>query len=391
MVSPATSKFLMESALFLASQVGLYYGFKWILKSMDPNRQKKDSAKLKSSIMFNRLSKTPIELTEHEQILATEVIFPDDIEVTFASIGGLEDIIESLRETVIFPLRHRELFEVTAGDLTSPPKGVLLYGPPGCGKTMLAQALAKESGATFINLHVSTLTEKWYGESQKLVHAVFSLARKLEPTIIFIDEIDSFLRERRSHDHEATSMMKAEFMALWDGLTSGHKRVMVLGATNRPDDIDKAILRRMPKRVAIELPNANSRRQILNLLLSGIKLDPKLNFEKLVKDTEGLSASDLKELCRNAAMQPVRELIRQHSDEIDQIQAGLLQARPVALRDFVLPNLTGKFNESSSSDLLGDESLSNNEKMSIFLSGIVQMQAQIHDLQQKISTMQRKP
>lgn len=149
---------------------------------------------------------------------------------------------------------------------------------------MLAKALAKESGATFINVAISSLTNKWFGESNKLVAGLFGLARKTQPCIIFIDEIDSFLRERTRGDHEATAMMKAEFMThvalnspllheltywshrLWDGLLSSKERIMVLGATNRPNDIDSAILRRMPKRFAVRLPDTSQRRRILTLV-----------------------------------------------------------------------------------------------------------------------------
>lgn len=121
-------------------------------------------------------------------------------------IGGLDPIISQLREAVIFPLCYPQVFESAAG-LFGAPKGVLLYGPPGCGKTMLAKSLAKESGATFINVKVSSLTDKWFGESNKLVAGLFSLAKKLQPSIIFIDEIDSFMRERSRNDHEVTGMM----------------------------------------------------------------------------------------------------------------------------------------------------------------------------------------
>jgi len=124
-------------------------------------------------------------------------------------IGGLEDIIEELKESVIYPLTMPHLYS-HAAPLLSAPSGVLLYGPPGCGKTMLAKAVAHESGASFINLHISTLTEKWYGDSNKLVRAVFSLARKMQPAIIFIDEIDAVLGTRRSNEHEASGMVKAE-------------------------------------------------------------------------------------------------------------------------------------------------------------------------------------
>lgn len=243
-----------------------------------------------------------MKLTEYEQIIATEVIHADEIHVNFkgsysqrngkldsqydeltplhslmtdtwhVEIGGLDHIIQDLRESVIYPLCYPELFTSASGLLGAPP-GVLLYGPPGCGKTMMAKALAKESNATFINLHISTLTDKYYGESNKLAAAVFSLARKLQPAIVFIDEIDSFLRERRSNDHETTGMMKAEFMSLWDGLTTGEdRRIVILGATNRPNDIDSAILRRMPKRFAVRLPTEAQRRSILDLVSAARKL-----------------------------------------------------------------------------------------------------------------------
>ena len=161
-------------------------------------------------------------------MIAAEVIHPDDIDVRFSGaldcllvsispliptvdIGGLDPIVSSLRESIIYPLVYPTLFS-SSSTLLGAPKGVLLYGPPGCGKTMIAKALAKESGATFINIAASVLTNKWYGESNKLVAGLFSLARKAQPSIVFIDEIDSFLRERTKGDHEVTGMMKAEFM-----------------------------------------------------------------------------------------------------------------------------------------------------------------------------------
>lgn len=181
---------------------------------------------------------------------------------------------------------------------------------------MLAKALAHESGATFINLHISTLTEKWYGDSNKLVNAVFSLAAKLEPSIVFIDEIDAVLGTRRSGEHEASGMVKAEFMTLWDGLTSANtsgqpQRILVLGATNRIQDIDEAILRRMPKKFAVTLPSAPQRLRILGLILKDTRIDqPNFDLEYLVRITAGMSGSDIKEVCRDAAMVPVREYIR---------------------------------------------------------------------------------
>lgn len=207
------------------------------------------------------------------------------------------------------------LYSATSS-LLSAPKGVLLYGPPGCGKTMLAKALAHESGACFINLHISTLTEKWYGDSNKLVSAVFTLARKLQPTIVFIDEIDAVLRSRSSQDHEASTMVKAEFMTHWDGLlsasptTGAASQILILGATNRIQDIDEAILRRLPKKFPINLPDATQRRRILTLILRDTKLAEGFRFDELVARTAGMSGSDLTEACRDAAMVPIREYIR---------------------------------------------------------------------------------
>jgi len=202
---------------------------------------------------------------------------------------------------------------------------------------MLAKALAKESGATFINVAISVLTNKWFGESNKLVAGLFSLARKTQPCIIFIDEIDSFLRERTKSDHEATAMMKAEVMTLWDGLLSSRERIIVLGATNRPNDIDTAILRRMPKRFAVRLPDTSQRKRILALMLKETELELGFPLDELARRTDGLSGSDLKELCRNAAMTPVREYMKKMERDLTamaNMTSQDLELRPLSLEDF---------------------------------------------------------
>lgn len=205
---------------------------------MDAEKEQHDEARLKAAANLRRLDraveeseyssdeedgkrvrppprarKEDIVLNQYESQIAMEVVAPEDIPVGFDDIGGLEDIIEELRESVIYPLTMPHLYS-HASPLLSAPSGVLLYGPPGCGKTMLAKALAHESGANFINLHISTLTEKWYGDSNKLVTAVFSLAKKLQPAIVFIDEIDAVLGTRRTGEHEASGMVKAEYVPL---------------------------------------------------------------------------------------------------------------------------------------------------------------------------------
>lgn len=232
---------------------------------------------------------------------------------------------------MLYPLTVPELF--THSPLLQAPKGVLLYGPPGCGKTMLAKALAKESGANFISIRMSQVMDKWYGESNKMVDAIFSLAEKLQPCIVFIDEIDSFLRERQSMDHEVTAMLKAEFMTLWDGLTSSG-RILVLGATNRPNDIDSAFLRRMPKRFAVELPNPEQRERILRILLQDTELAPGFDVADLVVHTKGFSGSDLKEACRAAAMAAMREYIRSNFKDGQRLEEGTVAVRPLEITDF---------------------------------------------------------
>ncbi|KAI7890003.1 P-loop containing nucleoside triphosphate hydrolase protein [Mucor mucedo] len=340
---PETKKYAADVAVFALSQVAFYFAFKFIVGSLDPTKAKRQEAKAKSNKVLGKLGAKDLKLTEYEQIIAAEVIHADEISVNFKQIGGLDHIIQDLRESVIYPLCYPELFTSASG-LLGAPRGVLLYGPPGCGKTMMAKALAKESGATFINIHVSTLTDKYYGESNKLVSAVFTLARKLQPSIVFIDEIDSFLRERRSTDHETTGMMKAEFMSLWDGLTTGEdSRIVILGATNRPNDIDSAILRRMPKRFAVRLPSESQRKSILELLLKNIQLAPDFKMDELVQRTAGLSGSDLKELCRNAAMIPIREYVRSiqpvyssedASQDLIDIDTTKINTRPLVVADF---------------------------------------------------------
>lgn len=189
----------------------------------------------------------------------------------------------------------------------------------GCGKTLIAKATAKEAGMRFINLDVAMLTDKWYGESQKLASAVFTLAIKIQPCIIFIDEIDSFLRSRNTNDHEATAMMKTQFMMLWDGLsTENGSTVIVMGATNRPADLDKAILRRMPAQFHVAQPNEEQRLKILKLIMENEKVSPNVNYGQLAKLTNTFSGSDLRELCRNASVYRIRSFLRDHEEELDE-------------------------------------------------------------------------
>ena len=234
-------------------------------KLLDPQRAQREAAAKAKREIARRLGRPNIQTNAYEDIIACDVANPHQITTTFDSIGGLGKTKKELYDLVILPLRRPELF---SGNLLKPVKGCMLYGPPGTGKTLLAKALAKECQACFINVRTSTLQSKWFGDANKLVSAVFSLAWKLQPSIIFIDEVDSFLGARKGNEHEANTSMKTEFMTMWDGFqTNEHARVMVLAATNRPWEVDEAILRRLPRTFEVGLPDAANRANILAVIL----------------------------------------------------------------------------------------------------------------------------
>ncbi|XP_008790555.1 ATPase family AAA domain-containing protein 1-like isoform X1 [Phoenix dactylifera] len=302
------TRFIQELVLYAASAalscLVLFAG----LRQLDPNRAASKKALEQKKEIAKRLGRPMIQTNQYEDVIACDVINPEHIDVEFESIGGLENIKEALFELVILPLRRPDLF--THGKLLSPQKGVLLYGPPGTGKTMLAKAIAKESGAVFINVRISNLMSKWFGDAQKLVAAVFSLAYKLQPAIIFVDEVDSFLGQRRTTDHEALTNMKTEFMSLWDGFTTDQNaRVMVLAATNRPSELDEAILRRFTQAFEIGMPDQSERAKILKVILKGERAED-IDYEYIASLCDGFTGSDILEVCKQAAYFPVRDLLQ---------------------------------------------------------------------------------
>ncbi|XP_047960333.1 uncharacterized protein LOC125205444 isoform X4 [Salvia hispanica] len=252
---------------------------------------------------------------EFEKRILAEVIPPGDIGVSFDDIGALENVKETLKELVMLPLQRPELFN--KGQLRKPCKGILLFGPPGTGKTMLAKAVATEAGANFINISMSSITSKWFGEGEKYVKAVFSLASKISPSVIFVDEVDSMLGRRETPgEHEAMRKMKNEFMVNWDGLrTKDKERVLVLAATNRPFDLDEAVIRRLPRRLMVSLPDAQNREKILKVILATEELAPDVDLEAVAKMTEGYSGSDLKNLCVAAAHYPIRQILEKEKKD----------------------------------------------------------------------------
>ncbi|XP_059838182.1 spastin isoform X2 [Hypanus sabinus] len=247
--------------------------------------------------------------------------------VRFDDIAGQELAKQALQEIVILPTVRPELFT----GLRAPARGLLLFGPPGNGKTMLAKAVASESNATFFNISAASLTSKYVGEGEKLVRALFSVARELQPSIIFIDEVDSLLCERREGEHDASRRLKTEFLIEFDGVQSGgDDRVLVMGATNRPQELDDAVLRRFIKRVFVSLPNKQTRLLLLTNLLGkhGNPLNRK-DLEYLAKQTEGYSGSDLTALAKDAALGPIREL---KPEEVRSMAAS--EVRKIRLSDF---------------------------------------------------------
>ncbi|KAK7161295.1 hypothetical protein R3I94_004087 [Phoxinus phoxinus] len=248
--------------------------------------------------------------------------------VQFNDIAGQDLAKQALQEIVILPALRPELFT----GLRAPARGLLLFGPPGNGKTMLAKAVAMESNATFFNISAASLTSKYVGEGEKLVRALFAVARELQPSIIFIDEIDSLLCERREGEHDASRRLKTEFLIEFDGVQSGgDERVLVMGATNRPQELDEAVLRRFAKRIYVALPTEESRLEVLKNLLSKHRnpLSQK-ELSQLARMTEGYSGSDLTSLAKDAALGPIREL---RPEQVRNISPN--EMRDIRFPDFV--------------------------------------------------------
>jgi spastin len=222
----------------------------------------------------------------------------------------MDDVKTALHEMIVLPVQRPDLYT----GLRSPGKGILLFGPPGTGKTMAAKAVASSSNATFFSISASTLGSKYHGESEKLMKALFYVARKRQPSFIFIDEIDSMLGSRGEGEHEASRRLKTEFLVQFDGAAgSKDDAVYVVGATNRPQDLDDAVRRRLNKRIYVPLPDATGRLTLLEkLTISGSK-DVKWELSRqdlksMAAKIEFYSGADIHALCREAALMPLREL-----------------------------------------------------------------------------------
>ncbi|XP_043920736.1 fidgetin-like protein 1 [Protopterus annectens] len=226
--------------------------------------------------------------------------------VNWDDIAGLEFAKATIKEIVVWPMLRPDIFT----GLRGPPKGILLFGPPGTGKTLIGKCIAVQSGATFFSISASSLTSKWVGEGEKMVRALFAVARCHQPAVIFIDEIDSLLSQRVDGEHDSSRRIKTEFLIQLDGATtSSEDRILVVGATNRPQEIDEAARRRLVKRLYIPLPEASARKQIVvNLMMSENCCLSDEELERIIERSEGFSGADMTQLCREAALGPIRSI-----------------------------------------------------------------------------------
>ncbi|KAL4653117.1 hypothetical protein ACB092_01G279300 [Castanea dentata] len=257
-------------------------------------------------------------------------IMDRDPNVRWDDIAGLDHAKKCVTEMVIWPLLRPDIFK----GCRSPGKGLLLFGPPGTGKTMIGKAIAGEAKATFFYISASSLTSKWIGEGEKLVRALFGVACCRQPAVIFVDEIDSLLSQRKSEgEHESSRRLKTQFLIEMEGFDSGSEQILLIGATNRPQELDEAARRRLTKRLYIPLPSSEARAWIIRNLLDkdGLFKLSKEEIETICNLTEGYSGSDMKNLVKDASMGPLREALRQ-GIEITKLEKE--DMRPVTLQDF---------------------------------------------------------
>ena len=252
--------------------------------------------------------------------------------VTYDDLGGMEREVAKIREMIELPLSHPEIFERLG---MTPPKGVLLHGLPGCGKTLLARAVAHESDAEFIYVSGPEIIQKFYGESEAQLRKIFDDARKRAPCIIFFDEIDSLAPKRERVEGEVEKRVVAQLLALMDGLKS-RGDVIVMAATNRPNAIDPALRRpgRFDREIAIGIPNEKARREILEIYARGMPLGEGVDLADLAATTHGFTGADLNALCREAAMAALRRQLPELSLGSGPVPYEALMAMEVKMPDF---------------------------------------------------------
>lgn len=273
-----------------------------------------------SQIPYEQLSKLEVHMDDFLAALrevepsAIREVFVEVPDVRWTDVGGLGDVKTRLVEAVEWPLKYANLFE-TAG--IKPPKGILLSGPPGCGKTLLAKAIATESQLNFISIKGPALLSKYVGESEKAVREVFRKARQAAPCIVFFDEIDALIptRSAGASDSHVAERVLSQFLSELDGVEELNG-VLILGATNRPDMIDPAILRpgRFDAVLEMPLPDRPERREIFDVHLRKKPLVDGVDLDELASQTDGFSGADIEAVCRRAAMEAVRRVVESMQD-----------------------------------------------------------------------------
>jgi transitional endoplasmic reticulum ATPase len=252
--------------------------------------------------------------------------------VTYEEIGGMKEQIKRLREIVELPMRHPEVFARLG---IEPHSGILMYGSPGCGKTLIAKALASESEANFFIINGPEIMNKYYGETEARLRDIFKEARESSPSIIFIDEIDAIAPKREEAFGDVEKRVVAQLLALMDGM-SERGQVIVLGATNRPESLDPALRRpgRFDREIEIGVPNGEGRLEILQIHTRGMPLSDDINLQDLASELHGYTGADIKALCREAAMKALRRYLPEIDLEGEKISPEMLEAMMITTRDF---------------------------------------------------------
>ena len=264
--------------------------------------------------------------------ISTETSVDRKVRVTYEEVGGLRDKVKAMREIVELPLKHPELF-VRLG--IEPHSGILLYGPPGCGKTLLAKVIASESEANMYPINGPEIMNKYYGETEAKLRDIFKEAKDNSPSIIFIDEIDAIAPKREEAYGDVEKRVVAQLLALMDGLND-RGNVIVLGATNRPDSVDPALRRpgRFDREFEISVPNEDGRLEILEIHTRGMPINEDIDLKDLSSELHGYTGADIKSLCREAALKSIRRYLPEIDLETEKIPSEVLESMQIKLIDF---------------------------------------------------------
>ncbi|HSG83634.1 MAG: CDC48 family AAA ATPase [Nitrosopumilus sp.] len=264
--------------------------------------------------------------------ISTETSVDRKVRVTYEEVGGLRQEVKAMREIVELPLKHPELFARLG---IEPHSGILLYGPPGCGKTLLAKVMASESEANMFPINGPEIMNKYYGETEAKLRDIFKEAKDNSPSIIFIDEIDAIAPKREEAYGDVEKRVVAQLLALMDGLND-RGNVIVLGATNRPDSVDPALRRpgRFDREFEISVPNEDGRLEILEIHTRGMPISEDIDLKDLSSELHGYTGADIKSLCREAALKSIRRYLPEIDLETEKIPSEVLQSMQIKLIDF---------------------------------------------------------